>query len=133
MNKMIFMGLVLILSVGCLGAQNPGAGERKARQMLQGDQPGILLDVRTPGEYSSGHIPGALLLPFDQITAETAAKFIPDKNTPVVLYCRSGNRSGQAARNLKSLGYQVIFDLGPVGAWSGVLKTGMEPGTFPEN
>ena len=54
-------------------------------------QPGVLIDVRTPEEYASGHLQGALLLPVDRIAQEIAAR-VPDKHTPIRLYCRSGRR-----------------------------------------
>ena len=53
----------------------------------------IIVDVRRDDEYKTGHIPGAVLLTMETITAETAAKFLPDKNQMILIYCRSGRRS----------------------------------------
>lgn len=89
---------------------------------------GVLIDVRTPEEYQSGHLPGAVLLPVDQISAGVEA-LVPDKSTPVMVYCRSGNRSATAAKALNALGYTVIFDLGGINGFTGSTVTGMEPGT----
>ena len=64
----------------------------------------IVLDVREQSEYDSGHIHGAVLLPSGSVSA-MAAEVLPDKNATILVYCRSGSRSGAAARTLVSLGY----------------------------
>ncbi len=70
-----------------------------------------MLDVRTQEEYDAGHIDGARLLPYDAITAESPG--LPtDKNAVVIVYCRSGSRSGAAASTLSDLGYTRIYNLG---------------------
>ncbi|MDW8171081.1 MAG: rhodanese-like domain-containing protein [Anaerolineae bacterium] len=74
----------------------------------------VLIDVRTPGEFSSGHISGALNIPLDQLSHRLSE--IP-KDRQVILYCRSGNRSDQAAALLRSVGYNNILDLGGIIAW----------------
>lgn len=71
----------------------------------------LLVDVRTEQEYASGHIDGALLIPYQQIVEQFAARGIP-KDQPVVLYCRSGNRSGIAERALREAGYTQLFNAG---------------------
>jgi rhodanese-related sulfurtransferase len=73
-----------------------------------------IIDVRQPSEYSSCHIKGAVNIPLDTISKIT--KKI-DKNTDVIVYCLSGSRSGSAARQLKSMGYQKVHDLGSIGRW----------------
>jgi len=78
----------------------------------------VLLDVRTEGEYNSSHISGAVLLPYDEITATSAAKAIETLDTPVVVYCRSGRRSSIAVKTLVSLGYTAVRDLGAITNWS---------------
>ena len=77
----------------------------------------VLLDVREEPEYFSGHADDALLLPVDEITEDTAAALIPEKETPVMVYCRTGRRSAEAARKLEKLGYREIFDLGGLVGW----------------
>lgn len=77
----------------------------------------VLLDVRTEEEFNTTHIPGAVLLPFDEITAASAAKFIPSLDSPVVLYCRSGRRSSIAVTTLVKLGYTAVRDLGAITNW----------------
>lgn len=74
----------------------------------------LLLDVRTPEEFNSGHIPGAVNISVDQL-AQRLSEVPQDK--PVVLYCRSGNRSNQAAQILDRAGYTQIYDLGGIITW----------------
>jgi rhodanese-related sulfurtransferase len=75
----------------------------------------LLLDVRTPEEFAGGHIPGAVNISVEQL-AQRLNEVPQDK--PVVLYCRSGNRSNQAAQILDRAGYPQIYDLGGIGAWA---------------
>lgn len=77
----------------------------------------LILDVREQEEYDSGHIPDAVLLPVGTITEETAAEVIPDKETTVLIYCRSGNRSKTAAKTLTELGYTNIYEFGGITTW----------------
>ena len=77
----------------------------------------VILDVRTQEEYDEGHIADSVLLPYDAITADSAAKALPDKSKPVLVYCRSGRRSAIAAQSLIDLGYTAVFDLGGIQSW----------------
>ncbi|WP_337841984.1 rhodanese-like domain-containing protein [Rheinheimera sp.] len=70
----------------------------------------VWLDVRTVEEFNAGHLDGALHLPHDQI--EQVTRLIPDKNTRVKLYCRSGRRSGLALQAMKQLGYTQLENAG---------------------
>ncbi|WP_269533470.1 rhodanese-like domain-containing protein [Chitinimonas sp. BJYL2] len=81
----------------------------------------ILIDVRSPGEYASGHVEGALNLPLDTIQFQIGTQ-VPDKTTPLVLYCMSGMRSGSAGAMLQQLGYTQIINGGSAGAVS--MQTG---------
>lgn len=71
----------------------------------------IIVDVRTPAEFKSGHIKGAINIPLDIIA--TKAQSLKDKNVPIITCCRSGNRSGAAAGMLRNLGIEVVNG----GAW----------------
>jgi len=85
--------------------------ERQAK----GDPLLFLLDVRTPEEFASGHVPGAINVPYDQIASRLAQ--IP-KDKDVVLYCRSGRRTGLAAEVLQANGYTKLGHLqGDMQAW----------------
>jgi phage shock protein E len=74
-----------------------------------------LVDVRTPEEFAAGHLPGAILIPHDQVAAR--ARELGPSTTPIVLYCRSGRRTGIAAGALASLGYARVWDLRGMGNW----------------
>ncbi len=107
---------------GCTSASNATSGKSseqggvvkgaEARQLVA--QGATLLDVRTPGEFRAGHIEGAKLIPVQELGSRIAE--VGSRDVPVVVYCRSGNRSATAARMLRDAGYKV-YDLGPMSAW----------------
>jgi rhodanese-related sulfurtransferase len=74
----------------------------------------FLLDVRTPEEFASGHIAGAINIAVDAL--EQHLSEVP-KDQPVIVYCHSGNRSAQATQILQNAGYSQIYDLGGVVQW----------------
>lgn len=76
----------------------------------------IILDVRTQEEYNEAHIPGAILAPNESISEEASA-ILPDKDAPVLVYCRSGRRSAEASEKLAALGYTQVFDFGGIQDW----------------
>ena len=82
----------------------------------QNAQEHLLIDVRTPQEYSSGHIAGAVNIPLQELSSRQSE--LP-QDTPLILYCRSGNRSGQAANLLEDAGYSSIYNLGGTIQWTG--------------
>ena len=71
----------------------------------------ILIDVRSEEEYKLSHLDQAINIPVDVIEEEIV-NYVVDKGTPVILYCRSGNRSSNAAQVLLKLGYYKVYDLG---------------------
>lgn len=77
----------------------------------------IVLDVREQEEFDSGNIPGAVLLPVGAITKDTAAAVIPELESEVLVYCRSGNRSKQASEALAALGYTNVYEFGGINTW----------------
>ncbi len=90
------------------------AEEAKAK-MDSGDA-FILVDVRTEDEFNAEHIEGALLIPNETILSEQPT-LLPDKNATILIYCRSGNRSQQAADKLIQMGYTQVFDFGGIIDW----------------
>ncbi len=88
----------------------------QAYELMQSQNNCTVLDVRTPEEFSQGHIPGAILIP-DYELAKRAEKELPDKNALILVYCRSGNRSRQAANTLLKLGYTNVKDFGGIIDW----------------
>ena len=90
--------------------------QEEAKEMMD-TQEVIILDVREQDEYDSGHIPGAVLLPVGSIDETTAAQVIPEKDSTVLVYCRSGNRSKTASSTLADLGYTNIYEFGGINTW----------------
>jgi len=74
-----------------------------------------LVDVRSPEEFAAGHISGAVNIPVDEVEGRMGE--IGPRDRPVVLYCRSGNRSAHAARILERSGYANVHDLGAMSSW----------------
>jgi rhodanese-related sulfurtransferase len=97
-----------------------------AKDLLAKDSSAVLVDVRTAEEFQAGHIKDARLLPYDAIDAASAKALIKDKDSTVVVYCRSGRRSAIAAETLAKLGYTRVLDLGGVQSWPYGLVTGKD-------
>ena len=89
----------------------------EAHAFLTSHPEASLIDVREEPEYITGHVADAQLLPVDEITAETAAETAPEKTGPVLVYCRTGRRSREAAQKLDRLGYTEIYDMGGLVGW----------------
>ena len=116
--------LLLLLLTGCGETTSNASSEDGYQQISQEEakemmdtQEVIILDVREQGEYDSGHIPGAVLLPVGSIDETTAAEVIPEKDSMVLVYCRSGNRSKTASSTLAELGYTNIYEFGGINTW----------------
>lgn len=77
----------------------------------------MIIDVREEEEYVTGHAVGAVLFTLADINEESAALVIPDKATPLLVYCRSGRRSREAVAILSELGYECIYDVGGLIGW----------------
>lgn len=91
--------------------------QEEAKDMMDESDENIILDVREDFEYASGHIPNAQLLPLGEIDAESAEAVIPSKESTVLVYCRSGNRSKAAAELLVELGYTNVYEFGGIVTW----------------
>ena len=92
----------------------------EANEYMTGDY--VLVDVRTQDEYSAGHIPGAMLFPNEDITEQRAAAILPEKDKKILIYCRSGNRSKQAAQKLADMGYKNIIEIGGINSYTGEIE-----------
>jgi len=90
--------------------------QEEAKAVVDGGGGYILLDVRTKEEYSQKHIVGAIHIPVDEIKRR-AERELPDKDTLIMVYCRSGIRSINAAEILIELGYTNIYDIGGINSW----------------
>ena len=89
----------------------------EAHRFLQLHPEAVLVDVREEAEYITGHARDAELLPVDELDAESADLVIGPKDTPVLVYCRTGRRSREAAQKLEELGYAEVYDMGGLVGW----------------
>lgn len=118
----------LLIAFGCwmTGCQTQNDNQKayqqittdEAKDMMDTQSDYLILDVREADEYESGHIPGAVLFPVGSIDQESAEQLIPDKDTLLLVYCRSGNRSKTAASTLAELGYTQVYEFGGINDWS---------------
>jgi len=128
----IFMKVILLLFLSIFMLAACGAGDsepyilepvritaQQAEEMIA-DGGVIILDVRTQDEFNSGHIEDAVLLPLDQLREQIEA-VAPDLHQTILIYCRSGNRSATAARELIDLGYTSVYDFGGIIDWPGKI------------
>lgn len=123
MKKSILLLMVLLILGGCGAApQEASVGYQQitaeeAKKMIDEQKDEIILDVREQEEYDEKHIPGAILFPVGMIDEETAAGVIPEKDTMILVYCRSGNRSKTASQKLADLGYTQVYEFGGIKDW----------------
>ena len=96
--------------------------QAEAKEMMKKDDGHVIVDVRRQDEYDAGHIPGAILIPNESIGTEKPAE-LPDLNQIILVYCRSGNRSRQAAQKLFDMGYTNIYEFGGISTWDGEIET----------
>ena len=90
----------------------------EARKMMKLDDDHIIVDVRRQDEYDSGHIPGAILIPNENIGTEPPEE-LPELDQIILIYCRSGRRSKEAAQKLFDIGYTHIYEFGGIIDWTG--------------
>ena len=94
----------------------------EAMELMKTEENYIILDVRSQEEYEEKHIPGAVLVPNETIGTKDIPE-LPDKDQMILVYCRSGNRSKQAAEKLAALGYTNIIEFGGINDWPGEVET----------
>lgn len=118
--RAVSLGLAMLVPVACVGSTEAAArhhaasrGQPSARARVAAGA--RLLDVRTPEEFDAGHIEGAVNLPIDVLPGRIGELGPP--STPIVVYCRSGRRSADAAVRLRAAGFTDVLDLGPMTAW----------------
>ena len=130
--KLIPMILLAILLAGCGSPQVMDGSDmvrsyaqisqEEAMKMMQEDDGHVIVDVRRQDEYDAGHIPGAILIPNEEIGTERP-EALPDLNQIILIYCRTGNRSKQAAQKLFNMGYTNIYEFGGINSWTGEIVT----------
>ncbi len=102
--------------------------QETAKAMMAKNDGHVTVDVRRQDEYDSGHIPGAILIPNESIGTERPAE-LPDLDQIILIYCRSGNRSKQAAQKLFDLGYTNLYEFGGINTWTGSIVTSEQEAT----
>ena len=118
----VIAALVFLLALsGCGAAEKEGSvymniNAEKAKEMMDGLEKFVLLDARSEEEFSEGHIPGAIVIPHEEVSERAEAE-IPEKDVPVFVYCRSGNRSKTASKALVDLGYSEVYEFGGIIDW----------------
>lgn len=121
MKLLLTFFAVLLLLTGCGAEDAPTyrqVSSDEAAAMMASESDYLILDVRTREEYEQGHIPGAVCVPNESIgSGELSA--LPRKDQLILVYCRSGNRSQQAARKLADSGYTNIVEFGGILSWTG--------------
>lgn len=112
--------MLISLLVGCTDGNNKNVYEQitpdEAKALMDSEDGYIILDVRTPEEFAAGHIAGAILIP-DYEIGEKAESTLTDKEQLILVYCRSGRRSKNAANELATLGYTNIKEFGGINDW----------------
>ena len=98
-------------------AQVADISQVELMQRIKANHAGLILDVRSPEEYAEGHIPGAINIPYDQLSSRLA-EIGSYKSKDVVLYCKSGGRAGKAANTLQAAGFSKLLHLdGDMNGW----------------
>lgn len=122
-RMLALVAALMILTTGCgAGADYKQVSTAEAVEMMAETTDYIILDVRTPAEYESGHIPGAINVANETIGSKDIEE-LPDKDQVIFVYCRSGNRSKEASAKLTKLGYTNIVEFGGINNWEGEIET----------
>ena len=123
--------LFIMMLTGCTASGGEDGGEvmktaytqitqDTAKEMMKADDGHVILDVRRQDEYDEGHIPGAILLPNESI-GDTRPDALPDPDQIILVYCRSGRRSKEAAQKLADMGYKNVYEFGGIIDWTGAV------------
>ena len=122
MRKLILILLVLLMTA--CGQEKENKQEavymnitaQEAKEIMDTQTGYVILDTRTQEEFDEGHIPGAILIPYDEVLKK-AEGILTDKDQLILVYCRSGRRSKLAAADLVTLGYTNIKEFGGIIDW----------------
>ncbi|MFP4364423.1 MAG: rhodanese-like domain-containing protein [Spirochaetia bacterium] len=118
MKKTIITASLFILLFAAACSVNEVTWQDVIQWQDQGRENIVIIDVRTQEEYNAGHVPGALLIPYTEITSSTDEFSSADK---IILYCRSGRRAGIAQDALEEIGDWEVYNLGSAFTWPGEL------------
>lgn len=125
MKKTFWLNLVALIFTalfitGC-GQSYKNISQEDAVRIMNSGKEFVLLDVRTPEEYEKKHIPGALLLPIDEIKKGNLDS-LPDKNKIILVYCWTGRRAEDSAMILFNKGYNYVYNFGGLVDWTGEVE-----------
>lgn len=129
-NKILILMFVIVMLfsiTACSSQSGTEDGYNKitadeAKDIIDNEEDIIILDVRTEEEYAEGHIENALQLSSTEIS-DSVEELIPDKDAKILVYCRSGNRSEGATRDMLELGYTNVYDFGGIIDWDYEIVT----------
>lgn len=114
LSNLVLVAVVVAIAVLYWSTRAGKTAPAEAKQLVADGA--RLVDVRTPGEFGSGHIHGAMNVPLQALANRIAE--LGDRSQPVVVYCRSGARSSSAKKVLEKAGFEKVFDLGAMSRWS---------------
>lgn len=115
-SKNLLGGVALAAAVMLLMGAGGGPTITDAEAKALVKDGAFLLDVRTPGEFSAGHIQGAVNIPVQELEQQLA-QLPQKKDQPIVVYCHSGRRSASAKQIMEKAGYTKVSDLGGMSNW----------------
>jgi len=122
MRKALVLLMIMLLAA-CQGEQDTTykqISQEEAMRIMEEEEGYLIVDVRTEEEFQEGHIPDAINIPVESITDERPSQ-LNDLKQVLLIYCRSGNRSKQAAEKLAAMGYVNILEFGGINTWKGEI------------
>lgn len=125
-HRLFLILLIVLLLTGCAVSTDKDVTYTQitmseAVEMMESKSDYIILDVRRPDEFATGHIPNAINIPNESIGTDEISE-LPDKDQLILVYCRSGNRSKQASQKLVKLGYSNVVEFGGINDWKGEIE-----------
>ena len=125
-HRLFLILLIVLLLTGCAVSTDKDVmytqiTMSEAVEMMESESDYIILDVRRPDEFATGHIPNAINIPNESIGTDEISE-LPDKDQLILVYCRSGNRSKQASQKLVKLGYSNVVEFGGINDWKGEIE-----------
>lgn len=125
-HRLFLILLIVLLLTGCAVSTDKDVTYKQitmseAVEMMEIESDYIILDVRRPDEFATGHIPNAINIPNESIGTDEISE-LPDKDQLILVYCRSGNRSKQASQKLVKLGYSNVVEFGGINDWKGEIE-----------
>ena len=125
-HRLFLILFVVLFLTGCAVSTDKDVTYKQitiseAVEMMEIESDYIILDVRRPDEFATGHIPNAINIPNESIGTDEISE-LPDKDQLILVYCRSGNRSKQASQKLVKLGYSNVVEFGGINDWKGEIE-----------